>query len=400
VTETIQNRKKFLGFVYLFFYIFILANATNNFVNKVEPVMNFKYWPMATPMFSLWVFSFSICLIYSSFLLIKKYRASTGIIKIQIKYVAIGLILAFGPGSTILLPWYRIPIPPIGNAFIPAYVICIAYAITRYKLMNIKILARNILFYFGVAFLLYIMFFSIVFVYKIIFGDILTIESYLAGLFVAPIFAVILYTGGNFFSVFINKYFFPSIYSYQQAIKDASYSLSHHTGLEQIAYTLVSTIKKTVQPNGVAVLFVKNLGSDNSCFEVAENSGLNTPDLLSIDHAVFSEYFQKNQGILTRESLEQLIQNTKDINERKILHEIENQLYKYNIFICAPLKNKFDLLGIIVADNKQYENAYFQEDFDLLETLSYYAQITVENSFLYKQIEKENSYLKKVSAEK
>ena len=400
VTETIEKKGWLLTFIYAFFYIFVFSAVTGNFVKEVRPIMTFPFWPVATPMFSAYVFCFIICIIYSSYLLIKKYRASTGIIKIQIKYVSMGMIIAAVSGWTIFLPWYGIPVPPIGNAFVPAYIITIAYTITRHRLMNIKILLRNILFHFGIAFLLYALFYGTAFSYKIIFGDVLTPESYLVGLFLAPILAIILYSASSFFSVFINKYFFPSIYSYQQAIKDASYSLSHHTGLEQIAYTLVSTIKKTVQPNGVAVLFVKNLGSDNSCFEVAENSGLNTPDLLSIDHAVFSEYFQKNQGILTRESLEQLIQEMKDGDERKILHEVENQLHKYNIFVCAPLKNKFDLLGIIVTNSKQYENAYFQEDFDLLETLSHYAQIAVENSFLYKQIEKENSYLKKVSAEK
>jgi K+-sensing histidine kinase KdpD len=310
------------------------------------------------------------------------------------------MIVAAVFGWTIFLPWYGIAVPPIGNAFVPAYIIAIAYTITRHRLMNINILLRNILFHFCLAFLLYALFYGTAFTYKIIFGDVFAPGAYLIGLFLAPLLAIIFYSVSSFFSVFINKYFFPSIYSYQQAIKEASYSLSHHTGLGQIAHTLVNTIKKTVQPNGVAVLFTKNLGSDNSSLEVAQNSGLNTSDLSSIDYVIFAEYFQKNPNILTRESIEQLIQNTKDSNERKILHGVENQLHTHNIFVCVPLKNNFDLLGVIVIDNKQYENAYFQEDFDLLETLSHYAQIAVENSFLYKQIEKENSYLKKVSADK
>lgn len=400
ITETLEKKRGALILVYLFFYSFILINLTPIFINQVEPIMNFKYWPVATPIFSIFLFCFIVSIVYSSFLLIKKYKLSTGLMRLQIKYVAIGMIIAFISGSSNFIPWYKISIPPIGNALVPIYIIFMAYTITRHKLMDIKILARNILFYFGIAFFIYALFYGVAWSYKIIFGDVLATEAYLVGLFLAPLLAVFIYSSSNFLSFFINKHVFRSIYIYQQAIKKASYNLSRYTNLNEIASVIINTIKETLQPSGIAVLLISDIDQKSNRFEIVKNDNLNSVDSLSIDYDLLSEYFKKNQEILTRDNLEQLIQDTQNKEKKMLFHKVENQLHKYNIFICAPLKNNTDLIGVIVMNNKKYENAYTQEDFDLLETLSHYAQIAIDNDFLYKKINKEDSYLKKATKRK
>ena len=396
ITETFEEKKNLLIIVYLFFYLFILTDVTPVFINKVEPIMNVKYWPIATPVFSVYVICFMICILYSSYLLIKKYKTSTGLIKMQIKYVSIGMIGAFIFGSTNFLPWYKIPIYPIGNALVPIYFAFIAYTITVYKLMNVKILIRNLLFYFLVAIFMYIIFYIVAITYKIIFGDVFAPGTYFLGLFLAPIFAIILYTSSNFLSTFINKYIFNSIYTYQQAIKKASYRLSHYTSISEITNIISDTIKETLQPEGVAILLLDNTDFKNTDFKIAKNYNLDPSDIYSIDFKLFSEYFNNKQKILTRENIEQLIQdsiNQQSIQEKELLCKIENQLHQNNIYACAPLKGNSNLLGMIIMSKKQYESPYLQEDFELLETLSQYAQIATENAFLYKKIEKENLYL-------
>jgi uncharacterized protein (UPF0333 family) len=384
ITETLEEKKQLLIAIYLFFYFFVLTDVTPIFINKVEPIMNFKYWPMATPTFSIYVFFFVVCMIYSSYLLVEKYKSASGIMKFQIKYAAIGMICALIFASTNFLPWYKISIPPLGNAIVPIYVIFMAYAITRYKLMNIKIIMKNIIIYFFFAFFLYAIFYVIAFTYKFIFGDVFSIGGYFMGLFLAPLFATILYTSSNFLSVFINKHIFISIYKYQQAIKKASYSLNRRVDADEIANIIVSTIKETLQPNGAAVLLAVDINSDkNVSFKITKNVGLNPNKLSALDYNLFSEYFKRRQGILTKENIDQLIQTSKNIKEKEtkeLFYKIENQLHQNDVFVCTPLKDGPNLLGLIIIDNKQYETAYSKEDFDLLETLSYYAQIALKNA--------------------
>jgi hypothetical protein len=388
ITEVLEKRKKSLIIAYAIFCFFLLTNATPIFIEKVEPVMQFKYWPIATPMFAAYLVFFGFYVFYSFYLLVKKYKTSKGVVKSQMKYVAIGVIIAFISGSFNFVPWFRVPIPPIANGLVPIYVILIAYAIARYELMNIKILARNLFLYFGLSFFLYSAFYIVAFIYKISFGNILATETYFAGMILAPIFAVILYSSSNFLSAFINKNLFPSIYNYQQAIKKSSLILSYANNLEKIINILTETIKQTIQPYGMAILFIKNLDIKNNYFEVSKNYNLNEAELQKIDYRLFSEFFKKNRQIVTKRSIESLIENSKD--NKELLHEIENQIHQNNAPVCVPLMGGDNLLGIIILNEKKYESEYMQEDFDLLETLSQYSQVAIYNIMLYKKLEKEN----------
>jgi len=388
ITEVLEKRKKSLIIAYTIFCFFLLANATPIFIEKVEPVMQFKYWPIATPMFAAYLVFFGFYVFYSFYLLIKKYKTSKGVLRLQVKYVAIGVIIAFISGSFNFVPWFRIPIPPIANGLVPIYVILIAYAIARYELMNIKILARNLFLYFGLSFFLYSAFYIVTFIYKISFGNILAIETYFAGMILAPIFAVILYSSSNLIFSFINKNLFPSIYNYHQAIKKSSLILSYASSLEKITDIITETIKQTIQPYGTAILLVKNLDFKNNRFEIRANNDLNETELLKMDYSLFSEFFKKNKQIITKKSIENLIENSK--NNKEILHEVENQIHQNNAPVCVPLMGGDNLLGIIILNEKKYESDYMQEDFDLLETISRYAQVSIYNIMLYKKLEEEN----------
>ena len=391
LTETLEKRKKLLISVYLLFYFFLLVDATPFFIRDVEPVMNFNYWPMATPIMSAWLFFFVVCVSYSAFLLFKKYKTSSGVTKLQLKYVSIGTIIAFICGSLNFVPWYKIPLPPIANAFVPIYVILMGYAITRYRLMDIKALTRNITFYFIISVFAYVFFYLLIYIYKIVFGDPLAKGGYVLGLFIAPIFAVIIYNSSKSLSDFLNKHIFYSLYIYEQAIKKAQVELSHYAGFNHIADIIIDTIKATLQADDIAVLLYNRVD-----FEVIKKIGFDK-SLSSLDYNLFSEYFRKEQGIITREELEQNIEDTKNTDYKKLLHSIENQIYKNNISLCISIKNNGNLLGIIVLGAKIYEGSYSKEDFELLETLSGYAKTSVNNALIYKKLE-EKMANKKFSA--
>src|SRR3989339_723230 len=365
LTETLEKRKKFLIFVYLLFYFFLLTNATPFFIEKVEPIMNFKFWPVATPIMSLWFFSFGVCVFYSAFLLIKKYRGASGITKLQLKYVAIGTIISFICGTLNFAPWYGIPLPPVANSFVPFYVILMAYAITRYRFMDIKTLTRNITFYFIIAVFAYLSFYLFAHAYKIIFGDPLARGGYVLGLVVAPVFAVIAYKISGSLSKFLNKRVFYFLYVYEQEIKKAQNQLRRYNSLDQVADVIINTIRTTLQTEKIAVLFCNSAGKEIN-FEVTKKIGFTEIPQLSC--ALFSEYFKKEYDAITREELEQTIENTKDAVWKKTLHSIENQIHRYNISTCIPLKDSENLLGIIVIGAKRFEGSYSKEDFGLLKT--------------------------------
>lgn len=388
LTDALEKRKKLLIFTYLLFYLFLLTDATPFFIEKVGPVMNFNYWPIATPIMSLWLFCFVLYVFYSSFLLIKKYKESGGITKIQLRYVSIGIIIAFICGTLNFVPWYKIPLQPYTNAVVPIYVILMAYAITRYRFMDIRTLTKNIVFYFIIAVLAYVSFYFMAHFYKIVFGNPLAKEGYVLGLIIAPVFAIIIYNSGKILSDFLKKNIFYSLYVYEQAIKKAQVDLSHYKNLGQISDIIIDTIKKALQTDKIAVLVYDDAKENNPNFRIVKKIGFDTENISSLEYDLFSEYFIKNQGIMTKEELEDIIESTEDLDYKKLLHPIENLIYKNDISLCAPIKNNGHLFGVVILGEKMYESFYSKEDFNLLKSLLFSAEIAIDNALIYRRLDK------------
>jgi len=395
MTESIQKRKKTLIFACIVSFIFFLSDLTPYFIEKVEPVAGIKYWPIASPISALYWVWFSVLVLYSFYLLIKKYKISTGIQKLQLKYLIAGLIIAFIAGYFDIMPWFRIPIPPLPHILVSAYIFLSGYAITRYRLMDIKVVFRNILFYFGVALALYTIFYLIAFTHIFFFGGIFTTGGYLFGLFLAPVLGIILYVGNGILSEFLNKHVFSYLYNYQQAIKQASQKLSRYANLKEIADITITTIKNTLQAEGVALMVAGNSEGSSKFFEAVEAAGFAKNDISNIEYGLFSEYFQKNPEILEKSELADIVYNSQNKGYRKNLALIKEKMDKCNIFICIPLMKNRALSGIIIIGDKADRDYYNKEDFTFLETFSHQVQTAIDNTLLYREVEENNRDLKK-----
>jgi signal transduction histidine kinase len=139
-----KEKKKLIVSSYIFGSIFLVLNFTSLFVKDVSPKLFFKYWPNAGITFLPFLFLYSICLIYAVVVMAKEQKLSGGIKRVQIRYVILGAFLGFGGGATNYPLWYDIPIPPIGNILVSVGIAVMAYAIIKYRLMDIK-LARQYL---------------------------------------------------------------------------------------------------------------------------------------------------------------------------------------------------------------------------------------------------------------
>jgi len=125
-----------------------LANFSNLVVAGVEPRLFFPFWPIPGPLFHVYTAMFAF-MVYKFFaLLIRKLRVSTGIKREQVKYLLLGSAIGFPGGSTNFLLWYNIPVPAYGNILVSVYIAVIAYAILKYRLMDINLAFRFGLVYF------------------------------------------------------------------------------------------------------------------------------------------------------------------------------------------------------------------------------------------------------------
>jgi signal transduction histidine kinase len=138
-----ERNKLIIG--YILSLIFFISNFTPLFVNRVEPVLSFNFWPKPGIIFHFFHLAFLFFMVYFWWLLGKAYQKSEGIRKTQVGFVLVGSLIGFISGETNHFLWYNIPTPPYWN-FIPGLgFILIAYGVLKYRLLNIRTILTEIL---------------------------------------------------------------------------------------------------------------------------------------------------------------------------------------------------------------------------------------------------------------
>lgn len=116
-----------------------------NFISGVQTRLNFPFWPVPGLLFHPFLIWWISVVLYSTALLYRGYVHSEGLRRLQIKSILIGMIVGYIGGITNYLLWYNIPIAPWGNILVSFYVIAVAYAVMKYRLLNVKVIATELL---------------------------------------------------------------------------------------------------------------------------------------------------------------------------------------------------------------------------------------------------------------
>lgn len=145
---SINNKRKFIIILgYVVTVLFAIASYSDKYIADVAPILFFKYWPVAGPVFSLFIFfGYFGLVLYSAIELFLGYSKSTDQKKYQIGYLLLGSLLGFGGGATNFPLMYGIDfMQPIGLFAVMASPFIFSYAAVKYKLMNISVVATQFL---------------------------------------------------------------------------------------------------------------------------------------------------------------------------------------------------------------------------------------------------------------
>jgi signal transduction histidine kinase len=134
------------GVATLFFVVDFLPTTKDLFVSKVEPELFFSFWPKPGGLYHIFLFLWISCLVYAAYILVKTYRkVKIPVLKRQLSFILVAMIIAFVSGSTNYFLWYGIPILPFANICVSLYVLILGYAVLKHNLFNIKAVATDFL---------------------------------------------------------------------------------------------------------------------------------------------------------------------------------------------------------------------------------------------------------------
>src|SRR3990172_10400810 len=141
LTNKVQQYKKelvvYMTISFLFLGLAIVFN--DHFVRIVEPKMNFKLYPTSGSLYYFFPIQYGYLAIRAILILISEFKNSSGLRKEQLKYILLGNAIGFGGGGTTFFLVFDIKIYPFGAILVPFYLMIQAYAIIKYRLMDIQL---------------------------------------------------------------------------------------------------------------------------------------------------------------------------------------------------------------------------------------------------------------------
>jgi signal transduction histidine kinase/CheY-like chemotaxis protein len=324
----------------------------------------------------------------------------------QIKYFLWAMIF-YSLAAVDFLTNYGVPFYPVGFVFIIIFLGIIAYTIIRYRLMDIRIVARYIFIYFGISIFVYIIFYFLIWLYNNLFGSVFSKSALATGIFIAPLFVFLFYRVDKFLKHLANKYLFASLYSYQETINKLTDELTYSIDLKKIINLIVDTIRKTMQLERAGVLLIEPNTNSASVptasglrrdkpthYQIAKVIGFNEKNGISlVQDSALTKRLEKTKAPLVRDELLLLASDAKNKKEKDDLKRLHDNMEHIEASLCLPLMSGAKLIGLIVLGGKISGDAYTAEDLELLNTLSKQAGIAIENARLYKKVAKFNETL-------
>ena len=341
------------------------------------------------PIGRIYILFFSTLILYN---LLVYYLRTTGFKRLQIRYFISGVIIYLVVGfiTTAFIPLvFRNPAYVDVTAYFSFFwILLTAYAILKYRLMNIRIVIGK-----GTAYL-----FSLT---TIIGAGFLIaflnnkLPQPLSLNFIVPIIAILsilLFRLTKFYERLAARYFYHTFYDDQKVLADLGEKLTQVIEINALSSLIIDTLKNTLKLERIAILTEEK---DRKQYIIRKVIGFEQQKLTFISkNSYIVQYLKRSKEALVREELISAIEKAPE-EEKKALQELKEKIKRVGIEVCLPLIFKRDIIGIVILGKKISGEAFSAQDLDLLTTLSRQASIAIKNASLYSEVIKEKEDLER-----
>ncbi len=381
---SVSNRELFL--ISTPSMVFVFLSFTKLIVRSVEwDTLVTNYGPVH-PVFGIFVL---INIIGGFYFLLKSYRNSTGLERLQIKYCFLGMFISsfLGITSNLILPFRGTSkLSNIGPTSTIIMVGFITYAILKYRLMDVNIVLKKGTTYFLLIVLLFVpSLFLIMIGQKIFFKDM----NYL---FSALILSLLLLVSFFFNQIkpgaekAVEYFLFKNKYDYRETLGKFSKVMVSILDLKSLSKRIIETIAQTMGVEKASLLL---LNEEKGGFVLQESRSIKAPSsLLLLKRDPLPSYLQKIGEIIV---CEELIPGS----NIPALRSVIDQMSLLEAEVSIPLISKGQLIGMINLGQKSDKNIYYHEDIELLGTLANQTSIAIENAMLYEDLKQSKSYMRR-----
>jgi len=370
----IKSHKKILVMAYVIDLLVLSFLNTPFFIKDELPKSYFNYFPEPGIIYYVFALLFTTYVVYGCYLLINEFCHSSGVRKNQLKYLFSGMILAFIGGSATFPLVFNIEIFPYGIFLIPPYSIIIAYAIVKYRLMDIRIALTR-----AGTFLV---------VYTFVLGIPFIVLRRTGSGILATSLAVVVASAGPIIYRFLQRKAEAIVLAkqrnYQRILLQAATTMVTEHNLLKLSRLIVYILKRTIDLKFTAI-FVKD--SRSKAYPLMAMRGTVNAEVrdttFNEDHP-FISYLKNNHEPFFSEEMPPDIKKSLNL--------------PLEIRIILPAFAGDELLAFVFLSDKVSTESYTPEDIDVFKILSRQATLAIQNCVFFE--ESKESQERMFSAEK
>src|ERR1700692_1104808 len=305
-------------------------------------------------------------------------RASTTILRQQLKWVTRGTVLAVVPYTLFYvipylmgsLPGATMKVSALSLALLP---LTFGYAIFRYRLMDVDLIFKRGVVYTLAAAIVVGLYFGLVA------GVALLVHNWQpssgpVGLILAVVVTALLFDPvRKWIQDRIDQFFYRTRYDYRRTLLEFGPELGSETNLNTLLSSLIDRLSRTLAVDHMAIFLA---GDEPGKFVLAKSFGMSIPG--SIDLAFLSAPRPEQAGHLFFENTHQVPRETPSAQQA-----IARLALNYYI-PCHAQQRTIAVLGLGKTTQGDFLSS---EDMELLETLGGYLGIAIQNSQLYASLQ-------------
>lgn len=329
----------------------------------------------------------------SLFVLFKKYKQAEATTRKQLKLILLGFLSSFSIAliASLVLPLLNYSelgvIGPISTILFETFT---AYAIYKYKFLDVRVILGKVLFITVSSIPPYIIYFVLAFIYESKFGTSFNTYAYIIGIPVSLIFTLFTNNFVKYISEYTDSHLINPGYNPLVVLEQLRQRLTTSLDIEKISQESLFMISRTIRPDSSGVIIMTN----NQTNELLSFNYKKEPYSSTQDFNMFLQFFiTRNIRTITANDLKDPQQYTSF--DPMLKSHILSQMEKYELEVILPLKEEQKVRGILLVGFKEAKAPYNSQELKLLISIAETMSLGIGRALLYKEIQQFNETLQK-----
>ena len=344
----------------------------------------YGYWPIPSAVFHVYLFWWFFQVFYCFYYLwVYGIHNGQGRVKQQCEWVFWSSLIGFAGGASNWFVWYGINFPPYLNGGIAIYALCLAYAIVRYRIMDIQLVVTRT----GIFVLIYCIVIGIP--AFLIFQMRSLLEQHLGvnwWLLPAGAFSLLSFIG-PFIYITVQRRAEAVLSreqkAYQQTLLQASRGMTLIKDLNRLLTLIVHILTKTIRITHARIFLSDSDGKQFICKAARGDHRKQGSDVVSETAALIQHLRETKEPLVLEEVRAQ------GPLALKLSDEVVREMEKLDAAVIVPSFVQDRLLGFVVLGDKKSKRLYTESDLDTLTTLANQAALAIENCIFLTEFERQ-----------